>query len=259
LNLRRADFASCATLCAIAAAAYVIADIAHEGLGHGGACFALGGRILLLNTTFEDCNISGRLIDGAGPTMGVIVAFLALGWLRLAPPRAATLRIFLCLVFAFAIFWNVGYLIKSGVTASGDWHFVIAGLQPSSVWHAALAIVGVVFYGGAMRLLGNTMERALPATNDAVFKPVTFASIALLVATVLSALAAADDARGSSAILTDALPSSLASIGFVWTAFVLQRRAPDFRAIAPASRTWIAAGLVAAIFFVGVLGPGVRF
>lgn len=243
---------------AISFSAYLVADVAHEGLGHGGACLALGGRVLSLSTTFEDCSISSRLIDGAGPVMGIAVALLALAWLRLAPPRGPGFRVFLCLVFAFAIFWNVGYLIKSGLTNSGDWHFVIRGLEPSAPWHAAIAVAGVVLYATFMRVLGTTMARALPAGDGPGMRPLTFALTAYLAAGVLSALAGLFDPRGPMVVFSDALPSSLGAIGLVWAAYVLGRRLPEFRVAAPASPGWIAAGLASAAIFVAILGPGIR-
>jgi hypothetical protein len=38
------------TLIAIAAVAYVLANIAHEGVGHGGSCLLLGGQPVALST-----------------------------------------------------------------------------------------------------------------------------------------------------------------------------------------------------------------
>lgn len=236
------------TLIAIAFAAYFVADIAHEGLGHGGACLALGGRVLMLDTTFEDCSIRARLIDGAGPVTAILVALLSWTWLRYAPPRASAARIFLCLVFAFAGFWNVGYLIKSGLTYSGDWHFVVEGLQPAAAWHIGLAVVGVALYAGAMRMLAQVWPAGDGMTSRA------FAISAYLAAAILSAAAGALDPRGAAIVLSDALPSSLASIGLV----LVGSRQTAQAAVTP-SALWIAAGLACAVVFVALLGPGLRF
>ncbi len=257
--MNRARAASTATLCAIAAAAYAVADVAHEGLGHGGTCLALGGHVLLLSSTDEACSLHVRLIDGAGPVVGIVVALLALAWLRYAAPRAAALRIFLCLVFAFAIFWNVGYLIKSGLTDTGDWAFVIAGLEPVWLWRAAITICGIVLYAAAMRLLGATLVRALPADGSAGWRPLTFTLIAYLAAAMLSAAAGFFDPEGRARMLTDALPSSLGSIGLVWVGYEMNRPLPGFRLAAPVSWPWIVIGAVCATFFVAALGPGLRF
>ena len=176
------SFLRLATLLGVTFAAYFVADLAHEGLGHGGACLTLGGKVILLTTTYEACSIRARLIDGAGPVVGLVVALLAWAWLRFARPASIAARTALCLTFAFAAFWNVGYLIKSGLTDEGDWAFVVKGLEPSFVWHAALAVLGVVLYALSMRMLGASILRALPVGGERDPRPFAFALTAYLAA-----------------------------------------------------------------------------
>ena len=71
------------TLIAAACAAYLVADVAHETIGHGGACLLLGGKLFLVSTTFADCDLYSRRIDSAGPLAGIAAALLAWSWLRL--------------------------------------------------------------------------------------------------------------------------------------------------------------------------------
>ena len=92
--------ASILTLIAIASAAYVAADLAHETLGHGGACLTTGGKVFLIDTTFNGCSIHSRWIDGAGPLVGIAVALLA--WLGARKTQIANWRVFLVLLFADA-------------------------------------------------------------------------------------------------------------------------------------------------------------
>jgi hypothetical protein len=233
------------TLVCIAFAAYLAADLAHEALGHGGACLAMGGHVLLLDTTFEGCSIKSRLIDGAGPAMGLVVALIAWVWARAA---RANLRVFLSLVFAFAAFWNLAYMLKSGLRYNGDWHFVIEGLAPAAAWHIGLAVLGVVLYIAAMRMLA----RIWPSGED-MTSP-SFALTAYLAAAALSAAGGALDPKGVSAVLTDALPSSLAAIGLV---LVGMRRTSGVAV--PVSTGWIATGLLSAVLFIAALGPGLKF
>ena len=254
----RSPVGSIATLLAVACAAYLVADLAHEAFGHGGVCLLLGGKSLLLSTTYEDCSIHSRLIDGAGPLAGIAAALLAWMWLRLAPPKANAARAFLCLTFAYAIFWNVGYLIKSGLTDQGDWAFVIAGFEPRMAWHIGLTVLGISLYAASMRLLGAAVLRSFPAEGEQGLRPLSFALTAYLAAGLLSAAGAFFDPRGVSTILTDALPSSLGSIGLVWVGYRLNKRRLGLRIDIPRAPGWILAGLGCAIFFVAVLGPGLR-
>jgi hypothetical protein len=257
LSARLPSVRSVAALLAIACAAYLVADVAHEGLGHGGACLALGGKLIVLSTTYEDCSIHSRLIDGAGPVVGIAVALLAWVWLRFARPASVAARTFLCLIFAFAIFWNVGYMVKSGLTDQGDWAFVIAGLEPGVAWHWGLTILGVVLYAVAMRMLGAVVRGSLVSGAPSGQRPFAFALMAYLAAGALSALAAFFDPRGPATILTDALPSSFGSIGLIWVGWIMNRQ--NLRIAIPPSLAWIAGGAASAVFFVAILGPGLRF
>jgi hypothetical protein len=66
LSTGRPKFGGLITLAAIACAAFLVADVAHEGLGHGGMCVALGGHSNFVSTTYEDCTIRSHVIDGGG-------------------------------------------------------------------------------------------------------------------------------------------------------------------------------------------------
>lgn len=246
------------TLLAIACASFFVADVAHEAFGHAGACVVLGGKTLSLSTTYEDCSIRSRWIDGAGPAAGLIVALLAWAWLRLARPRSQNMRVFLCLLFAFASFWNVGYMVFSGLLDRGDWKFVTEGLKPVAGWHAALVVLGVVLYVAAMRALGAALVRNFDHAGTG-WRPQSFAVIALAGAAVLATAGAVFDPRGHAIILTDALPSALSSFGLVRAGFAVYRRRPGLRIATPTSPVWIAVGFVCAAIFVALLGPGLRF
>ena len=257
--MRTSNLGRFATLAATACAAYLAADVAHEALGHGGACVFAGGKSLVLSTTYQYCSVSSSLIDGAGPVVGIAVALLAWAWLRFATPRSEASRIFLCLVFAFAIFWNVGYMMKSGLTDQGDWAYVIKGLEPSFAWHVGLTVLGLVLYIVAMRMLAAAIVATLPAGDAPGLRPFAFALTAYLTAGLLSAAGAFFDPRGPSTILGDALPSSLGAIGLIWVGWIMNRRRPDLLIAVPASSVWMVAGIASAAFFVAVLGPGLRF
>ena len=43
------------TVIAIALVAYALTNVAHEGLGHGGMCVAMGGEPLVLNAVYFEC------------------------------------------------------------------------------------------------------------------------------------------------------------------------------------------------------------
>jgi hypothetical protein len=152
------------------------------------------------------------------------------------------------LLFADAIFWNVGYMIKSGLGHTGDWHFLIEGLEPANLWHIGLAAAGAALYIAAMRML----SRIWPAGDG--MRSGTFAVIAFLAAAALSAAGGYFDPRGPQIVFSDALPSSLAAIGLPLVGLRAQTQVKVEQ-----SPLWIATGILSAVLFVAVLGPGIRF
>lgn len=92
-----------AMLVAIGLLAYAAADIAHHVLGHGGACLALGGRIVLLSSIFVDCTVRGSAIDLAGPFANLAVGLAALA-LAHHLSAASTARLFFALAAGFNLF-----------------------------------------------------------------------------------------------------------------------------------------------------------
>ena len=77
------------TLVAIALVSYVIADIVHEALGHGGACLLSGGKAVALSTVHFECSISTRFISAAGTCANLIAG--GLFWMFLNRPPAIKL------------------------------------------------------------------------------------------------------------------------------------------------------------------------
>jgi hypothetical protein len=249
------------TVAGIALAAFTVADIAHEAIGHGGACLALGGKVLLLSSTYEDCSLRSPLIDGAGPMAGIVAAIAFYLLLRLKPPKSSATRAFLFLGFAFTAFWNFGYMIKSGIYNTGDWAFVVAGLHPQMVWRTILTIVGIVFYAVTMRLLTASLRRDLAAAEPSPSDQTPFVFTALAFGTAVIAAGAAGllDPRGWQTVWTDAAPSALAAIGLVRVGYRMRQRDPAARVAIASSPAWIAIGGGAAVVLIAALGPGLRF
>lgn len=87
--------------------AFVCACIAHEAVGHGGACLASGGRIVLLTSVCFRCQPGLPLVDAAGPLANLAVAGAA--WFALARfPLSATTRLLATFVLAFNAMWGAG-------------------------------------------------------------------------------------------------------------------------------------------------------
>src|ERR1039458_624934 len=154
---------SFSTLAAIAAVAFILACVAHEPIGHGGMCLAVGGRVTLLTSVYFHCTNGGPLTDAAGPLMNLIVG--AACWsLARSRPLASQSRLFFALAMAFNLFWGAGYFIFSAVTNTGDWAFVLRGLslEPRWVWRLLMGALGVVIYVCTVRAIAANVSPSTP-------------------------------------------------------------------------------------------------
>ncbi len=265
-----------ATVAAIACCAFVITDVAHESLGHGGAYVLLGGRSLILTTTRaiatgpgidpdrmfagqDHANLFGRIFSIAGPLASFLLAFVCLlllkaGRQRISSPAA---KLFLWLSAAFSLFWACGYMASSGLTGVGDYFELIRGNGDEWFWRAALVVLGIGLYILALRLLRRHLALA-GIENGKGFSRILV--IAYVSAALTASLGAALDPRGPIRVLYDAIPATvIANAGMLWLATVSRHQtgAAAFEdSSEEISMPWIFTSLAVLLFYVSVLGPG---
>ncbi|HEY6927856.1 MAG TPA: hypothetical protein VI653_30550, partial [Steroidobacteraceae bacterium] len=109
------------TVVAIALVAYVIADVAHHGLGHGLMCWLEGGQIELLSSVFVRCSRTALAIDLAGPCANLILGLIAALALRVTQRLSVRMELFLVLLAGFNLMWFSIHLVFSVLTDSDDW------------------------------------------------------------------------------------------------------------------------------------------
>jgi hypothetical protein len=252
------------TVIAVAIAATVAGDVIHEALGHGGTCLLSGGHPLALSTVHFDCDRDTRLIAAGGTIANSIAGMASLAAARMVR-RAARLRYFLWLLMTINLLQVGGYFLFSGVGNIGDWAAVIQGLQPAWAWRLGLIAIGAVSYWlvvwfslqelrpflgaeGEMRLRRARLLTQIPYFTDGILSCV--AGLFNPVGMILVAISAAAASFGGAS-------------GLAWMGTLLRGprvRSTEFQ-MPPITRSWgwIAAAGVLAIFFIAVLGPGLRW
>ena len=256
------------TLAAIAVAAFALANLAHEGLGHGGACLLAGGRALALSAIHFDGDLGG-LAPAAGKWVaaGGTLANLALGLLAGAALRASggassPARFFLWLSMTVNLLQAAGYWLFSGVGGIGDWAVVIAGWTPHGAFRIGLAALGATAYWGVVHLSLRDLSPFLGRERWRRAVPLTV--IPYLAGGILYVAAGFLNPVGPRLVLISAAAASFGGTsGLAWMAQLLRnehRFPPDDGAPLriPRSAPWLAAGVAVALLFVGVLGPGIR-
>src|SRR5215470_17945586 len=68
-----------ATIVAISIVVFAIANLLHEGAGHGGACVLTGGHARVLSSVHFECSQDGRFISAGGTVVNFLAGFLC--WL----------------------------------------------------------------------------------------------------------------------------------------------------------------------------------
>ncbi|MBA3532276.1 MAG: hypothetical protein H0T73_10180, partial [Ardenticatenales bacterium] len=190
------------TLMAIGIVAFILANVLHEALGHGGGCLLVGGEPLALSSAhfrcgMEDVSLLGqRFVAAAGTLVNFIAAHLF--WLAFRHTRLASsaLRYFCWLALSSNFFVAAGYPLFSGVLGVGDWSAVTEGLHPSWLWRLLLIASGLALYAlgvwvslRAMTLLigAHPTERRVRAFRLSLL-PYLAGSLALTIGTLLNPL-----------------------------------------------------------------------
>lgn len=260
------------TVMAAAVVAYALANLLHEGAGHGGACLLLGhaDAASMLNAIFFDYNSAAvpvthqKIIASAGTVANLMAA--AAGWaltraLRRAGPWPVA-RFALWLFVAINLMDAFGYLLFSGVLGVGDWVKVTGGWQPAAVWRTALALVGAgLYFGLTPRLIMPGLWPFVGGGPDREQRAKRLCLTAYLTGGALYVVAGLFNPYGLQLVLISAAAASLGGTSLLaWFPDMKARKTPatgDTPVAVGPSRRWMVAGAVAAALFVAVLGPGV--
>jgi hypothetical protein len=259
------------TVAAMGLVAYALANLLHEGLGHGGACLLVGGKPLVLSSMHFDGDTQGLprganwLIAAGGTLVNLLVGGIALVALSRSQTLPAQLRYFLWLLAFVNLFQGTGYFLFSGVAGIGDWSSVIADWPMPWLWRLIMAVTGGLAYFVIMLF---AMRRLAPFVGDP--KPgrhrraVALSVVPYLTGSALFIISGIFNPVGLMLVLVSAVAASLGgTCGFLFgPQFFLD---PDFALTSeepiPITRSWgwIATAAIVAVVFVFVLGPGVRF
>jgi hypothetical protein len=257
------------TIIAISALAYALANLVHEGLGHGGACILLGAKPTMFNASFfsydESTASDGvqRAIAAAGSIVNLLVGLPLVALLRSRVRLAPRGRYFLWLFCAVNLLTAFGYLLFSGVGGIGDWARVIKGAQPAWLFRLVLAGLGAwLYFVIAPRLLMPTLDPFLGRDPGArVARARQLSLIPYLAGAATLVVAGLLNPLGMKIVLISAAAASLGGTSLLAWYPSIPRSPSSFATETPLgvarSIPWIVAAAVAMIFFVLVLGRGI--
>ena len=253
--------ASLLTACAVALVAYASCDMIHEAMGHGVACAITPGvRVVSISTVATQTSSESRAVAAAGSVANVIAGVLCFALFRRRKGFDAT-RYFLWLLATINLMNGTGYLFFSGLLDYGDWAVVIAGLKPHWMWRAVIGAVGMVAYWGVVRFSAAQMATVVRAglVNRREVRWLVFPAY-LAGGLLLLAGAALNPISPQLILLSGASSGFAAMAGLLFIPGLVERDTKDSSSPVPTlgfSRGWLVFGIMAAVIFVGFLGPGI--
>lgn len=257
------------TVAAIAIVAYALANILHEGLGHGGACLVVGCVPKVLSSMHFDGDETGlsraaiNFIEAGGTLANLLGGAAAFAWFRKSDAAPVHARYFAWLFGTVNLLHATGYLLFSGVGNIGDWAAIARGLEPAWAWRTAMAVVGGATYWFSVRYAlitmgpfigGETLQRYRRALTLMVVPYVTGAAL-YLVAGLFNPI-------GLALVAVSAVAASLGGTsGLAWGPQYLRGNIIPRASVPPMaiahSTGWIIAAAAIALVFVAILGPGI--
>lgn len=243
-----------ATLGAIGVAAYLLADVAHEAIGHGLACLAHPEQIALLTSVYFRCSIRSPLVAVAGPAVNLVLAAVFGTGIGRIQPMNSGWRLFGFLTTAFNLFWGAGSMVYHSLSNQDDWAIGVAGLEPAIVWRGGLVVVGSGLYylgvGHVVRVMRSS-STAIGRTRRLVLIPYVISGAAACAAAALYR------PHPLAAIREGFLEAYAANAGLLAAALPWWSSAPS-AALPPITRSvgWVAAGGLAFVIFALLLGRG---
>ncbi len=258
------------TVAAIAAVAYVVTTLAHEGLGHGGVCLAVGAKPVAWGAYYFDCNTQSlpdwtmRAVAAAGNTVNLVLGGFFLG--LLAADVAASRRhggwtFFPWLMATINLYTWAGYFFFSGVAGIGDWgtgaEGVLYNLPYAVPARIVMAIGGMGVYVLLARVsasyLGRLTGGDLPAARRLSWTAYGAGGVIALVIGLMNPV-------GIVIVLISSLASSLGGTsGLFWAVRMMPGRSAAVDFELRRNALWIVAGIAAVGAYAAALGRSINF
>jgi len=255
------------TLVAISTIAWILVNVSHEIIGHAGSAALLGIPVRVVSTTstsIDGDQVSSigayRTIMAAGTVMNLVGGAAALILLRLQIQANSATRYFLWLFATFSFIIAAMNLVSVMLIGAGDWMEFIRELEPGGLWKAIIIGVGIIItiFGYIMPLriwmpdLKDKRKTQLAVTVIPVVTLIVVQSLSLI---------------GSPFVRLPNAENHLLACVFAYLHFVLwavlvnvlpepRSKNPLHSIRLPRSYVWLAFGLLFALFYLVVLGPG---
>jgi hypothetical protein len=143
------------TTVAVALVAFIAACVAHEVVGHGGACLVEGGDVTLLSTVYFRCQGGGVVADLGGPLANLVLGVACLTLLR-GQRWSRDAKRLLVLGFAFNFLWLAGCMLWSSIAGQSDFAYAVHLLGPAEpAMRVVVGFLGLVLARSTVRVVAR--------------------------------------------------------------------------------------------------------
>jgi len=197
------------TVGAIAILAYMLGNVLHEGLGHGGACLVSGGQPLVLSSVHFECSNDTLLVSAGGTLINLLAGTLFFLLERLTSPNYPRWKYFFWIAMSVNLYAGTGYFLFSGIGGIGDWAAFIQGFSHRWLWRLALTILGAVTYCLAACLSLLELRPFIGSDKEERYRRARLlTSISYFAGGILMCIAGAFNPKGAILILISAAAST---------------------------------------------------
>lgn len=252
------------TIAAIAILVYLIANVMHEGVGHGLTCAAVGGRVASVTSVYCACDYRDlprdrrRIVQAGGTAANLLLGAVLVAVLIFFSPVSPTWRYFLLLAALVNLFQAGGYLMIAPFGGFGDWMAFLDGMPARLAWQIGLTAAGTLISFAAL-YVGRAELAPFSQGQQAWLLTVLPYVVGGLVSCAIAWLNPLDRML----VVTSAGASTFGGtcwllwVGYLATAHPARTDLPP--AVVPSSPVLIALALAALAAWTFLLGPGISF
>jgi hypothetical protein len=254
------------TVIAVAVMVYAGVNVTHQIIGHCGTAALLGNKCLVISSTYlpraaEPAAWKDNVIIAAGSAANWALGLACFGILRAWRTARPALCYFLWLSMCVNLFLASTYVTAAPIIKFGDSYILIQDLPDQLFWRGAIVLAGAASCWLSLWLcraeLGRLIGFGGRAARGVAWELVAPAYVAGGVLTVTSGLFSRLDFKVAQ------LEAAGGSFGLTAWLLLMPLMIPKSPATTEhtfrLSRSvgWIAAGALAGLTFIGVLGPGI--
>lgn len=258
------------TILAVGILSFIIKNVLHEAVGHGGACLMMGGTPLALSSAHFECDTTSvsktgiRFIASAGTLVNFLFAYIF--WLAFNNQdfKSDTLKYFFWFAMVSNFFVAAGYPLFSGIIGVGDWVNVVEDWQPVWLWRIILTIIGLLLYGYGVWFALREMKTLVGShSTERLVRAFQLTLFPYLAGATVSSLGAWFNPIGSFVVFTSAAAAFGGSSAFAWMSQMLKtkwfpEKSDEFITIEQ-SWAWVIVAIIFALVHIFILGPSIEF